>query len=439
MLFGMFFGAGNLIFPVHMGQMAGANSLPAIIGFIITGVGLPLLGVAAMGISRSEGLREMAGRVGKGYAVFFTCALYLTIGPFFAIPRCATTSFTVGIESMLPAESVRLALLAFTAVFFALVLIFSLKPGRIVTVVGKVINPAFLVFLLALIVISLLKPMGSVAEAVPDGTYTDGAFFNGFLEGYNTMDALASLAFGIVVIRVIRDMKVTEPEAVAGNTVKAGFFSCLLMAVIYALMTVMGAQSRGLFEISENGGIALSQISSHYFGGLGQFFLAVTVTLACLKTSIGLVTSCAETFAEMFPKVRYRAWVIIFSLFPLLVANVGLTSLITYSIPVLMFLYPLAITLILLSLFGKFFGYDKRVFVSVTAFTLVAALFDFIAALPEGIRTAIRADAISGFAEKVLPFYSLGLGWIVPALVGLGIGLLLHFTGKKGGQDAQQA
>ena len=100
-LFGMFFGAGNLIFPVHLGQIAGRNMIPAMVGFIITAVGIPILGVAAIGNTHSDGLQSLASKVGKGYGYFFTCLLYLTIGPFFAIPRCATTSFTTGIAPII--------------------------------------------------------------------------------------------------------------------------------------------------------------------------------------------------------------------------------------------------------------------------------------------------------------------------------------------------
>ena len=142
MLFGMFFGAGNLIFPASMGQLAGSNMWQAAAGFLITGVGLPLLGVAALGISREESLLELSSRVGKRYGLFFTCALYLAIGPFLAIPRCSTVSFTVGVERILPAEMQTAALALFSAVFFAAVLFFSLRPGEILTWVGKVLNPA---------------------------------------------------------------------------------------------------------------------------------------------------------------------------------------------------------------------------------------------------------------------------------------------------------
>ena len=147
-LFGMFFGAGNLIFPVHLGQMAGQNALPAIIGFIITAVGVPILGVAAIGVTHSDGLQTLSGKVGKGYGIFFTCLLYLTIGPLFAIPRCATVSFTTGITPLLGADSPeRLYLLLFSAVFFAFVLFFSLRPGKITVWIGKMLQQWFLLLM----------------------------------------------------------------------------------------------------------------------------------------------------------------------------------------------------------------------------------------------------------------------------------------------------
>lgn len=205
MLFGLFFGAGNLIFPVHMGQLAGANSYIAALGFIVTAVGLPLIGVAAFGISRSDDLLAMSSRVGKGYGVFFTCALYLTIGPLFAIPRCAATSFTIGVEPMLTGGAVT-ELAIFSVIFFALVLFFSLRPSKILTWVGRIINPLFLVFLAVLVVTALVKPVAAVSSVSPEGAYASSAFSAGFLDGYNTMDALASLAFGVIVVGVIRDL-----------------------------------------------------------------------------------------------------------------------------------------------------------------------------------------------------------------------------------------
>ena len=429
MLFGMFFGAGNLIFPVRMGQLAAGNSLQAAAGFILTGVGLPLMGVAAMGISGSEGLRDMAERVGKRYAVFLTCLLYMTIGPFFAIPRCATTAFAVGIEPMVSGGNGRILLFAFSAAFFAAVLFFSLRPSGILTWIGKIINPVFLFFLAVLLAVSFVFPMGKITAGIPGETYSEGAFFSGFLEGYNTMDALASLAFGIIVINVIRELGIREPEATAANTVRAGALSCAAMAVIYLMITLMGAFSRGIMPVSENGGAALSEIAKHYFGNAGQLFLAATVLLACLKTAIGLVTSCARTFEEMFPVQSYRKWTVKFCVFPFLLANAGLNAIIEWSVPVLMFIYPLAITLILLSLFGRYFNYDRRVYVSVTVMTLGAAVFDFVGALPAGVKELPPIEALTGAASAVLPLYDIGLGWAVPAIRGLIVGLVIKKLG----------
>ena len=434
MLFGLFFGAGNLIFPVHMGQMAGYNVLPAAAGFLLTGVGLPLLGVAALGISRSNGLYELGSRVSRPYSMFFTCALYLTIGPFFAIPRCATTAFTVGLEQILPQSSnLRLSLLLFSVLFFAFTLYFSLRPGKILTYVGKILTPCFLLFLGILVVVAILHPLAPISAVEPQADYAVQPFFTGFLEGYNTMDALASLAFGIVVVQVIRGLGVTEPDAIASTTVRSGIFSCLLMALIYIAVTIVGVQSRGAFETSANGGIALAEIAQHYLGSVGLFVLAATVTLACLKTSVGLITSCAETFTGLFPKgPSYRAWAVIFSLFSLLFANLGLSTIIAFSVPVLMFLYPLAIVLIVLSLVGRFFQYHRSVFRWTIGMTLIAALYDLIAALPDGVRLALHGDVIEAAALRFLPLADLGLGWICPALLGFAVGLLLYFIrGRK--------
>ena len=432
MLFGMFFGAGNLIFPVHLGQLAGSAMWPAFLGLLITAVGLPLLGVAALGISRSGGLYELGSQIGKPYSLFFTCLLYLTIGPFFAIPRCATTSFTVGLEQVLPAGNTRLFLLLFTLAFFTATLLFSLWPGKILTWVGRVLTPCFLVFLGILVVVALLHPAAAVADIAPSGGYESQPFFTGFLEGYNTMDALASLAFGIVVVQVIRGLGVEDADAVAVTTVKSGVFSCLLMGVIYLAVTLVGVQSRGLFETSANGGVALAQIAQHYLRGVGLLVLAATVTLACLKTSVALITSCSETFVGLFPKgPSYRVWAIVFCLMSFVFANLGLSTIISYAVPVLMFLYPLAIALILLALFGKFFGHSREVYVSTLVLTLVGAVYDLLRNLPENLRALLHLDGLIEAVGNVLPLSGIGFGWVCPAIIGLAIGLILHFFRRK--------
>ncbi len=432
-LFGMFFGAGNLIFPVHLGQLAGSNIWPAIIGFIITAVGIPIFGVAAIGITHSDGLQALSSKVGKGYGIFFTCLLYLTIGPLFAIPRCATVSFTTGVTPMLGDGSKEwLALLIFSAIFFAFVLFFSLRPGKITLWIGKIINPIFLLFLAVLVIAALTHPSTSVSAVEPAEAYKTGAFFSSFIEGYGTMDAIAGLAFGIVVIDVIRRMGVSDDNAVAYDVLGSGVLTGILMAVIYVVTILMGTQSRGLFETSDNGGIALTQIAGHYFGSVGQIILAITITFACLKTSIGLVTSCSETFVKMtHGKISYPVWAVLFTLFSFAVSNVGLSAIIEYSIPVLMLIYPPAIALIVLAFIGKHFQHDRAVYIAVMIGTWAAAIFDCMKTLPAAVQASLHLDTLVAFAARYLPLFDKNLGWLLPALIGFAIGLAIHGSKKK--------
>ena len=434
MLFGMFFGAGNLVFPAKMGIDAGSNLWSAFFGVFITAVGIPMLAVVALGLSRCEGVVPLANKIGKKYSTFFCCLLYLTIGPLFAIPRCASTSFSVGAVGLVGQEHSALYLALFSLLFFAVVLAFSLKPSGIMTWIGKLLNPVFLAFLFALVIAALIHPVDRIADVVPAAKYaTHGdAFFSGFLEGYNTLDALAGLAFGIVVVNVLRETGIKQPERVAANTAKAGIFSCLFMGVIYFFITLICAQSASLCAECENGGEVLGVIARYYFHSVGAYLTAAIVTFACLKTAIGLVTSCSEAFVQMFHKgPKYSVWAIIFCLVSFGIANFGLSTIVAWCVPVLMFIYPLAITLILLALTDKWFGGDKIVYISTTAFTLVAATLDFLGTLAGMIPQSTALAAVKGFCSRFLPLFDLGMGWIVPACIGAVIGLAISFSKKS--------
>lgn len=434
MLFGLFFGAGNLIFPVSMGQLAGRQIWYALAGFLFTGVGLPLLAVISLGLTKSEGLLALSSRISRRYGFFFSCLLYLTIGPFFAIPRCITVPFEVGVVPLLsPSANPKTALLVFSLIYFLVMLFFSLKPGKILTWVGKFLNPLFLLAMGTLVITALLHPAASVSSIEPDAAYAAGACAKGFLEGYNTMDALAGLAFGIVVVNVIRGLGVKDPEDVASCTVKAGFFGCLLMGFIYVAVALMGVQSRGLFPAAANGGAALGMIAHYFYPGIGATLLAATVCLCCLKTSIGLITSISEAFVQMFPglKLGYRVWAVLFSSIAFLFANFGLSTIIGFSIPILMFLYPLAMILIVLALGGRFFLEDKVTMRLSVGFTLFAALFDLVAALPASLQNPFFAG-MTAFSRRYLPLASIGLGWLLPAALGMAIGLLYRWYAARG-------
>lgn len=431
MLFGLFFGAGNLIFPVHMGQEAGSAVFLANLGFLVTGIGLPFLGVIAIGSSQSNGLFDLASKVNKRYAFIFTILLYLVIGPFFALPRLATTSFEIGLSPFIPKEFTTLSLAIFSVAFFVVAWLFSRKPSKLLDYVGKFLNPLFLVLLGILLVLAFTRPMGSVATAPVQTAYENTPFITGFIEGYNTLDALASLAFGIIIVTTIRQRGVTKPSTVALGTIKSGAVSILLMGLIYSLLAYMGTMSLGTFPLSDNGGIALAQIANHYLGTFGSVILALIVIVACLKTGIGLISAFSETFIELFPKQNYLFFATGVSIMACLFANIGLTKIIEFSIPVLMFLYPLAITLILLAIFGPLFSHSSRVYQMTTYFTLIASVVDGLNASPAFISTSTVAKTIISFGENYLPLFSIGMGWVLPASIGFVIGLLWHFIERR--------
>ncbi len=426
MLFGLFFGAGNLIFPAYLGQQAGENIVPALAGFLVTAVGMPLLAVISLGLTGSNGLLELSQKVGNKFAYVFTTALYLAIGPFFAAPRCLTVPFEIGIKPLL-SENVnqQAALLIFTGFIYVLLLCFALRPGKILVWIGKFLNPVFIIVLGMLLATALLRPEGSISAYEANGVYAHAAGLQGILDGYNTMDTLAGLAFGIIVVDVIKNQGIKSPENIASNTVKAGIFSCGFMGVIYFLVALVGAESRAYMPLHDNGGAILADISAHYFPGFGSILLAVIVFFACLKTAVGLMTSCATTFAEIFPdKLSYKKWAVIFCTLTFFISNVGLTSIIKISMPVLMMLYPIAITLTLLALFGKLFNYNRTIITSVMTMTVISSFFDLLKALPAEWTAAVGADRILSVCEHFLPLFSYGFGWVVPTVIGLFIGIL---------------
>jgi branched-chain amino acid:cation transporter, LIVCS family len=429
MLFALFFGAGNLIFPASLGQNAGSNVWVAVLGFLITGIGLPFLGILAMGVSGSKNLQELSSRVHPIYGVIFTSLLYLTIGPFFAAPRTGAVAYDIGIAPFVGEGFGQIGLIVFTLLFFAVTLWFSLNPAKIVDNVGKILSPGILILLAVLLVMVVVKPMGSI-EA-PQETYASGAFVKGFMEGYNTMDALASLVFGIIVINAIRGMGVSSTRGVLMASAKSGFVATAFLGLIYVGVAYLGATSTELFGLQETGGPVLGKAASYYFGTAGTVMLSVIIILACLTTSIGLITACGEYFNTLFPKISYKMWAVFFSTLSFVIANFGLANIINYSIPVLMFLYPLAVALMLLTFVSKFFNHSQVVYVAAIGVTFLISIIDgfktFCALF--GMEYFGWMVPIVSFYENTLPLYNQGLGWLIPVIVAIVVsGVIVRFT-----------
>ncbi|WP_283247457.1 branched-chain amino acid transport system II carrier protein [Lederbergia citrea] len=418
MLFALFLGAGNIIFPPKLGQMAGDNFAISMIGFLITGVGLPLLAVIAIAKSGRD-LESIAGRVHPIFGAVFTMIVYLSIGPFFGIPRTATVSYEIGIVPFLP-EAIKntgWTLALFTIMFFIITILFAMNPTKLVDRIGKILTPVLLIVIALLALKSFITPMGPMGA--PIDSYVGNAFFESFVQGYLTMDVIAALVFGIVVINALKNEGVRESKSLIKATVIAGVIAAAGLSLVYLSLGYIGATSIEAIGVQENGGAILALASKVLYGPSGTIILALTIMFACLTTSIGLVSACAQYFEKLMPKISYTTFVFIFGGFSAFVANVGLTKLIQISVPVLLMVYPLAIVLMLLSFIDKSFERSPIVYSLALIGTAIVSIFD-------GLKAAdILIPSIDNILS-ILPLYEQGIGWLVPAIVGGLIGLLLR-------------
>lgn len=410
MTFALFLGAGNIIFPPSAGMAAGEQIWPAAIGFLLTGVGLPLLTVVALA-RVGGGMDRLTAPLGRGAGLVLAVAVYLAIGPLFATPRTAVVSFEMGIAPF--AGTSGWALFLYTLAFFGAALFLVLNPGQLVNRVGKFITPVLLAALLVLGGAALFAPAGEIGATAE--SYRATPLLKGFLEGYLTMDTLGALVFGIVIATAIRDRGVSEPALVTRYSMIAGVIAAIGLSLVYLALFYLGATSQGIAGEAQNGVQILTTYVQHTFGITGSLLLAVVITLACLTTAVGLTTACGEFFSALLP-VSYRSVVVSFTLFSLLVANQGLTQLISVSVPVLVGLYPLAIMLVALSLLDRLWLHAPRVFVPVMAVTLVFGVVDGLA--------AAGFDALVPGLFSRLPLAAQSMGWLVPVLLTLALAAL---------------
>ncbi|MDR7249067.1 branched-chain amino acid transport system II carrier protein [Bacillus pumilus] len=420
MLFALFFGAGNMIFPPVLGQYAGENVWLAIGGFLLTGVGLPLLGVIAIALT-GTGAKGLADKAHPIFGTIFTIILYLSIGPFFAIPRTGTVSYEIGLAPFLSETQTSswVPLFLFTLVFFTITYLLALNPSKLVDRIGKMLTPILLTVIAIIVFKAIATPMGIIGA--PDAIYKANPLFTGFLEGYKTMDALASLVFGIVVVTAVKERGITERKSLAAACIKAGLVAAAGLALVYISLAYVGASSpdtTGMVGANE-GGKLLSLSANFLFGSAGNIVLGVAILFACLTTSVGLVSSCGEYFSKLFPALSYRTVVLIVSLFSTLVANLGLAQIISLSVPVLVAIYPLAIVIILLSFLDRWINGRRVIYVVSLIFTGFFAIIDGLLA------AKINLGGLPAFLDAFIPFYDLGIGWVVPAIIGAGIGVLI--------------
>lgn len=418
-VFSLFFGAGNLIFPPFLAAQAGQNTWPAMAGFCLTAIGFPVLGI--MAVTRAGDLHRLASRVHPAFAAVFPLLVYLAIGPGLAIPRTASTSFEMVAQAALEG-SARLPLwqLTYSLVFFAAAGLIALKPDALTQRLGKVLCPLLLALIGALFVGCLLAPhpYGAAVEA-----YQTHPVIQGFLDGYQTMDAIAALVFGSVIALNLRALGLTEAHAIRTEAALAGVGAGALLGVVYLCLAHIGGVSGGAWPGSENGAQVLSQLAGSVYGRGGMALLAAIFVVACLNTCVGLLSSCASYFHQRLPKVSYPAWVALFALISVGISNVGLNQILDLSVPVLNLLYPIVLVLILLACLPK--TETLPLLYPIAGWGTLAVSAALLAAKAEVLPAALT-DGL-----RALPLYAQGLGWLCPCLVFLALGAGLSLLKQR--------
>jgi len=342
LLFGIFFGAGNLIFPPALGVQSGSHFWPAIAGFVLSGVGIAIITLIFGTLNPKGYIHEISRKIAPWFAIVYLVALYLSIGPFFAIPRTATVAYEVGISPLLPKDMTGLGLIVFTTIYFAVAYLISLNPSKILDRIGRILTPVFAILIIILIILGAFK-YGSAAPQQASAAYAASAFGQGFLEGYNTLDALASVAFSVIAVTTLNQLGFKNKKEYISTIWIVGLIVALAFSAMYIGLGYLGNHFPVPAEVIVKGNpgvYVLSQATQAIFGPTAQIFLAVMVTVTCFTTTAGLIVSTGEFFNNTFPKVSYKTYATIFTLIGYAIANLGLNAIIQYSVPVLQILYP---------------------------------------------------------------------------------------------------
>lgn len=413
-LFAMFFGAGNLIFPPAIGMMAGDKWMLSLFGFVLTGIGLPVLGVVA--VSRAGGtINDLCGRVGQKFSVIMGSIVILAIGPLLAIPRTGATVYEIGIQPLMGSVSP----LVVSVIYFSITLFFVIKPSGIIDKIGKILTPILLLVTMAIIIKGVISPIGT-----PIGTSVSLPFSKGFTDGYQTMDALASIVMAGMVLLSLIEKGYTNKKEQISMTMKAGFIAGMGLLVIYGGLLYLGATASNVFPADIPKAELIVSITNSILGSLGQIGMCIVVSAACLTTSIGLTAIVGNYFTELTNgRLSYKAIVIATVAFSAVMAVVGVEQIVKLAVPLLVLVYPVAIVLILLGLGDPFIS-NKNVYKGAVAGALCVSAFDALGAMN------VQIDFVQSFLAK-LPFASAGFAWVLPAVV---FAVIANFIPEKKAQ-----
>ena len=421
-LFSMFFGAGNLIFPPIMGASAGTNVAPAMIGFLIGGVALPVISIITIALSGTD-MRDLVNRAGKSFGLVFSVMVYLSIGAFYALPRTGAVSFSTAVAPIIGTKSLTASIL-FSLVFFGVAFYLCWNPGTIIDSLGKVLTP-ILLGLLVLLVFLCLASLPASHDA-PTGEYSATPLAAGLLEGYMTMDSIAALAFGIIVVTSLGHTGGGIGAKVVRRTSTAAIIAGSLLAVVYVGLGLIGhvipnAQSYG------DGATLLADAAQMTMGWPGQIVFGLIVLTACMTTAVGLIAATSEFFHRLLPAISYRTWMIVFTIISFALASAGLDSVLAIAVPIITFLYPIAITVVFITIATQ----TMRL---TTPAQWTYRLGSWMAAAWSAATTLAHVGVATEGISSVLmwsPLQANQLGWILPTLIAALIGACIDVAAMR--------
>lgn len=414
-LFAMFFGAGNVVFPPYIGMHAGEQWANGFLFYFIADIGLAL--VAMFAILHAGGADNITGRIGHVASKVLMCAVILCIGPMVAIPRTAATTLEMSVTPFFSGISP----VVFSIIFFAVILLLSIKQSAVIDIVGKILTPALLIGLLVLIVKGFVSPIGDIVDT---GVSASEVTVNGIKSGYQTMDVLAAMAFGIIILSSADEKGYTDSKSAAKMIGIAAALSGVLLMIVYFGLTYLGATASTVFPTDISRANLVIGIVELLLGKAGLIIFAIVIALACITTAVALVSSAASFFAKLAnDKISYGVFVVVICVSSAVISNLGLDMIIAIATPVLDIVYPPMLVLILLSWFGD--KLHKSVYVSSVAGSLIASV------LATAELYGMNIPVIDS-----LPLASLGLGWLTPAAV---FGLVAYLVSKVKFQNAQTA
>ena len=399
-LFAMLFGAGNLIFPPMLGYETNSSWIPTMLAFTITGVGFPFLGILSVSIV-GNGIKDFANRVSPTFSKIFAIISILAIGPMLAIPRTGATAYEI--TFLHNGMNNTIYKYIYLICYFGIVILFSLKANKVIERVGKILTP----ILLLLLFLIIIKGIFFSGLSIKPDIYPH-AFKRGFLEGYQTMDTIASIAYAGIILKAIKNGRNLTQKQEFSFLIKAGLVAILSLALIYGGFALVGAKMHSVLVTNDKIEL-LVKTTSYLLGGYGNLILAICVAGACLTTAIGLVATVGEFFSSI-TSFKYEKIVVFTVIISFLLSILGVENIIRISVPILVFIYPVMISLIILNLFGKYIKNDY-IYKGVVLFTGIIGLIESLASI--GITNTYTNSVL-----EILPFSDYGLTWLFPGIIG---------------------